>query len=175
MQNKYFAEKNGNVFAASADAYSAIIAYRKERWFEMTSLSPLRARIAGLASNARAIGDRASRLSRPGMPARASFSFQCGRRRVGRAWAAATNIILHKEHNCMVCDLDRNREKWMPVFAKKHATTGEPRVRLIQSETIALWGWDSIVAASETRQVYVRALKTADAGNMALLLAFART
>jgi fido (protein-threonine AMPylation protein) len=37
------------------------------------------------------------------------------------------------------------------------------------------WGRGSIVAASETRQDYVRALKSADAGDMAPLLAFART
>jgi Fic-DOC domain mobile mystery protein B len=37
------------------------------------------------------------------------------------------------------------------------------------------WGRGSIVAASETRQAYVRALKAADASEMALLLAFART
>ena len=37
------------------------------------------------------------------------------------------------------------------------------------------WGRDSIVAASETRQAYVGALKAADAGDMTLLLAFART
>lgn len=37
------------------------------------------------------------------------------------------------------------------------------------------WGRGSIVAASETRQDYVRALKAADAGDMALLLAFPRT
>jgi len=36
------------------------------------------------------------------------------------------------------------------------------------------WGRGSIVAASETRQAYVRALKAADAGDMTLLLAFAR-
>ncbi|GAM98958.1 hypothetical protein U91I_02595 [alpha proteobacterium U9-1i] len=37
------------------------------------------------------------------------------------------------------------------------------------------WGRGSIVAASETRQAYVDALKRADAGDMAPLLAFART
>ncbi len=37
------------------------------------------------------------------------------------------------------------------------------------------WGRDSINAASETRQTYVHALKAADAGDMTLLLAFART
>ena len=37
------------------------------------------------------------------------------------------------------------------------------------------WGRDSIVAASQTRQAYVRALKAADAGDMILLLAFARS
>jgi Fic family protein len=37
------------------------------------------------------------------------------------------------------------------------------------------WGQGSIVAASETRQDYVRALKAADAGDMTLLMAFART
>ncbi len=37
------------------------------------------------------------------------------------------------------------------------------------------WGRGSIVAASETRQAYVGALKAADAGDMAPLLAFART
>ncbi len=37
------------------------------------------------------------------------------------------------------------------------------------------WGRGSIVAASETRQSYVRALKAADAGDLAPLSAFART
>jgi fido (protein-threonine AMPylation protein) len=37
------------------------------------------------------------------------------------------------------------------------------------------WGRGSIVAALETRQTYVSALKAADAGHTALLLAFART
>jgi fido (protein-threonine AMPylation protein) len=37
------------------------------------------------------------------------------------------------------------------------------------------WGRGSIVAASETRQAYFRALKAADAGDVTLLLAFART
>jgi Fic-DOC domain mobile mystery protein B len=37
------------------------------------------------------------------------------------------------------------------------------------------WGRGSIVAASETRQAYVRALKVADAGDVTLLCAFART
>lgn len=37
------------------------------------------------------------------------------------------------------------------------------------------WGRASIVAVSETRQAYIRPLKAADAGDMALLLAFART
>jgi Fic family protein len=37
------------------------------------------------------------------------------------------------------------------------------------------WGRDSIVAASETRQDYVRALKAVDAGDVTLLLAVART
>lgn len=36
------------------------------------------------------------------------------------------------------------------------------------------WGRGSITAGSETRQAYVRALKAADAGDMALLLTFAR-
>lgn len=37
------------------------------------------------------------------------------------------------------------------------------------------WGSDSITAASETRRAYVQALKAADAGDLSLLLVFARS
>jgi len=78
----------------------------------------------------------------------------------------------------------RDRRALPPQARRLHPfPNGNGRWSRLAADLLALqlgqerfsWGRGSIVAASQTRQTHVRALKAADAGDVSPLLAFART